>query len=174
MKTKDVLEHAIIDITMKIQNEFPELSKYLTEMPVDVSENDKAGVTIKSLEEYYNSLIEVLKDYTMTHQPSKTNNEEEITANLKSMEYKPEEDIYNQAKEEKDINPEDISRKKTPNEKEKGLNEKDFKNHISGDDLDIPGSEIDDQEEIVGSEDEENNFYSLGGDDHNDLDEDNA
>ena len=25
---------------------------------------------------------------------------------------------------------------------------------------------------MIGSEDEENNFYSIGGDDHNDLDED--
>jgi hypothetical protein len=41
-------------------------------------------------------------------------------------------------------------------------------------DLDIPGSELDDQSESVGSEDEENNSYSIGGDDHNDLEEDPA
>jgi hypothetical protein len=40
-----------------------------------------------------------------------------------------------------------------------------------GDDLDVPGSELDDQDELVGEEDEENNYYSLGGDDHDDLDE---
>jgi hypothetical protein len=33
-------------------------------------------------------------------------------------------------------------------------------------DLDIPGAELDDQNESLGSEDEENNFYSLGGDRH--------
>ena len=38
-------------------------------------------------------------------------------------------------------------------------------------DLDIPGSELDDQQEDIGSEDEENNYYSLGGDDHIDLEE---
>ena len=37
--------------------------------------------------------------------------------------------------------------------------------------LDIPGSELDDPEEIIGSEDEENNYYSLGGDDHENLEE---
>jgi len=42
---------------------------------------------------------------------------------------------------------------------------------FSGNDLDIPGSELDDESESVGSEDEENNSYSLGGDDHNDLEE---
>ena len=39
------------------------------------------------------------------------------------------------------------------------------------DELDIPGSELDDADEILGEEDEENNYYSLGGDDHSDLDE---
>lgn len=38
--------------------------------------------------------------------------------------------------------------------------------------LDVPGSELDDQQESVGSEDEENNYYSLGGDDPNNLEED--
>jgi hypothetical protein len=41
----------------------------------------------------------------------------------------------------------------------------------TGADLDVPGSELDDQQENVGSEDE-NNYYSIGGDNHNDLDED--
>ena len=40
-------------------------------------------------------------------------------------------------------------------------------------DLDIPGSELDDQNEEIGEEDEENNYYSLGGDRHEDLEEDN-
>lgn len=38
--------------------------------------------------------------------------------------------------------------------------------------LDVPGSELDDAQEEVGSEDEENNYYSLGGDNHEDLEED--
>jgi len=38
--------------------------------------------------------------------------------------------------------------------------------------LDVPGAELDDENEIIGEEDEENNYYSLGGDDHNDLEED--
>lgn len=33
-----------------------------------------------------------------------------------------------------------------------------------GDDLDVPGAELDDTQEDIGSEDEENNLYSLGGD----------
>jgi hypothetical protein len=39
------------------------------------------------------------------------------------------------------------------------------------DDLDVPGADLDDADEKIGEEDEENNYYSLGGDDHNDLEE---
>ncbi len=53
-------------------------------------------------------------------------------------------------------------------------NEKDFSEDESGDDLDVPGAELDDEEESVGTEAEENNSYSFGGDDHNNLDEDNG
>ena len=42
----------------------------------------------------------------------------------------------------------------------------------SKNDLDIPGAEMDDLQEDIGSEDEENNYYSLGGEDHVDLEED--
>jgi hypothetical protein len=39
---------------------------------------------------------------------------------------------------------------------------------FAGDDLDVPGAELDDESESRGSEDEENNLYSLGGDDQDD------
>lgn len=38
--------------------------------------------------------------------------------------------------------------------------------------LDVPGAELDDENEKIGEEDEENNYYSLGGDNHEDLEED--
>lgn len=40
--------------------------------------------------------------------------------------------------------------------------------NVSGDDLDVPGAELDDENEALGEEDEENNPYSLGGDNHDD------
>lgn len=39
---------------------------------------------------------------------------------------------------------------------------------MAGADLDVPGAELDDANEAIGSEDEENNSYSLGGDSHED------
>ena len=46
--------------------------------------------------------------------------------------------------------------------------------NIPGNDLDIPGSELDDVDEEIGEEDEENNYYSLGGERHENLEEDNG
>ena len=40
-----------------------------------------------------------------------------------------------------------------------------------GADLDVPGSENDDGNENIGDEDEENNYYSLGGDEKENLEE---
>jgi hypothetical protein len=79
------------------------------------------------------------------------------------------EDIYSQFKEE-DI---DLDLNVKENFVKPGkMNEKDFEEDMTGNDLDVPGAELDDVQENIGSEDEENNYYSLGGDDHNDLDED--
>jgi len=76
--------------------------------------------------------------------------------------YAPEEDIYSQAQEEPDIDPEDPTKLK-PVEHLGKKNEKDFEEDVSGSDLDIPGAELDDAQEDLGSEDEENNHYSIGG-----------
>lgn len=66
--------------------------------------------------------------------------------------YSPKEDIYNMEE-------------KVPLEIE------DDDDRSLSDGLDVPGAELDDAGEITGNEDEENNYYSLGGDDHSDLDE---
>lgn len=47
-------------------------------------------------------------------------------------------------------------------------NTENFDTDHTGDDLDVPGSELDDDQEEIGSEDEENNYYSLGGPDKDD------
>jgi hypothetical protein len=91
----------------------------------------------------------------------------------KNFQYPPSEDIYKQSREMTEIDPEDPSKLKEPIEDdfERLMNEKDFKDDVSGSDLDVPGSELDDEQEKTGNEDEENNHYSIGGDNHNDLEE---
>ena len=88
--------------------------------------------------------------------------------------YPSSEDIYGKLQKDSKIDPEDPSGIAELHDNYKGgkFNEKDFDDDITGGDLDIPGSELDDLPELTGSEDEENNYYSLGGDDHNDLEED--
>lgn len=87
--------------------------------------------------------------------------------------YPVDDDIYNQSSLQENVNPEDISKIKSTNKRDSDdNNEGSFEEDMSGSDLDIPGSELDDEEEVIGSEDEENNYYSLGGDNHNDLEED--
>lgn len=75
--------------------------------------------------------------------------------------YPAEEDIYSKAKEEK-FRDFDDQRNENSQKEEAG----------PANDLDIPGTELDDALEKIGEEDEENNYYSLGGDDHDNLDED--
>ena len=89
-------------------------------------------------------------------------------------EYPASEDIYQQFEEEKDLDPENITTTKVILEEEEviSMNEKDYNGDVTGSDLDIPGSEMDDNLKNAGIEDEENDYYSLGGDDHNDLEED--
>jgi hypothetical protein len=78
--------------------------------------------------------------------------------------YPASEDIYSRNKEETDLDPENPNKLKTPVEDTGKLNEKNFRDDVSGGDLDVPGAELDDEQENIGSEDEENNLYSLGGD----------
>ena len=88
--------------------------------------------------------------------------------------YPESEDIYNKGQDDSDIDPEDISKSEesTDSEEVLAIDETDDISDESNSDLDVPGSELDDNQEEVGSEDEENNYYSIGGDDHEDLDED--
>src|SRR5688572_1594323 len=56
----------------------------------------------------------------------------------------------------------DLKRSALDNTDEDGelLNEGSMADDISGEDLDVPGSEADDDNEMIGEEDEENNAYS--------------
>ena len=67
--------------------------------------------------------------------------------------YPKSEDVYEKFKEESEINPEDISKAKLSKSsnvlRQQAL---DKKLNLSGVDLDVPGSELDDTQEAIGSE----------------------
>lgn len=127
---------------------------------------------LKNFKKYFNSLAELLLEYFKKHVIVDEKVNSKSSGNDGYLSYPPSEDIYNKAIEERDLDPENPSKTKTPNEPAGTPNEKDFKADKYGDDLDVPGSELDDDQERLGSEDEENNYYSPGGDNHNDLEED--
>jgi hypothetical protein len=87
--------------------------------------------------------------------------------------YKPypeDEDIYSKFKEEA-IDPEEIVEGVSITGKVEPVNR--VINPVPrASELDIPGAELDDDSEALGNEDEENNYYSLGGDNHEDLESD--
>lgn len=87
--------------------------------------------------------------------------------------YDPKEDIYNKSQKVANISNDDelvIDKNiPVPNNSNEFYREAPIHNaesNFEGESLDVPGSELDDRQESIGSEDEENNYYSLGGDNH--------
>jgi hypothetical protein len=80
--------------------------------------------------------------------------------------YPQKEDIYNNEKKITNLNMDDGHVEKEEDIDPDEKNEVDPEEIFTGDDLDIPGGELDDLMEDNGDEDEENNYYSLGGDNH--------
>lgn len=83
-------------------------------------------------------------------------NPKEQERKLDQLDYPSSEDIYNQD----EAIP--LSAEETPEYLKETSEE-------MGSNLDVPGSELDDDQQQIGSEDEENNYWSLGGDNHEDL-----
>ncbi|MBK0370493.1 hypothetical protein [Flavobacterium agrisoli] len=91
--------------------------------------------------------------------------EEEIKENLDEMQYPSTEDIFHRGNKVDTVDPNKIPNNPDLQQKEGEWNENTFnieKDDSLGSDLDVPGAELDDQQEKIGSEDEENNFYSRG------------
>ncbi len=82
------------------------------------------------------------------------------------------EDIYNQEEEKAEISPENPAKNKKKEKVFRKANEKDFEDLETGSDLDVPGSQRDEEDEDYGLDDEENDYYSLGGENHEDLEDD--
>jgi hypothetical protein len=64
MKTEKELNAKILSLTMKIQAQRPELSKYLEEMPITIPADSNPEITNKILKEYIESLKNLMKKTT--------------------------------------------------------------------------------------------------------------
>ena len=63
MKTEKELNKDILEITMDIKKNYPELTKYLKELQVTIPDNTKPEITVKILQDYYDSLNSILDKY---------------------------------------------------------------------------------------------------------------
>jgi hypothetical protein len=67
MKTEKELNNDILKITMAIRNNFPELSKYLNEMPVTIPVSNNPEINRQNLQDYFNSLDALFRKYVINH-----------------------------------------------------------------------------------------------------------
>ncbi|MBC7410061.1 MAG: hypothetical protein H7339_16880 [Arcicella sp.] len=67
MKTEHELNADILKVTMIIRDKYPELSKYISEMTITIPDVETPEINIKNLQEYYNSLVDILKKYAPSH-----------------------------------------------------------------------------------------------------------
>jgi hypothetical protein len=61
------LNSKILKITMLIKDHYPELSKYLEEMPVTVPSENDPEITLNNLRTYYESLNSLLNKYKVDY-----------------------------------------------------------------------------------------------------------
>lgn len=60
METEKTINAKIIAITRQIQEKHPELIPFLNEMPVTIPDESSPEITVKILQEYYESLVTML------------------------------------------------------------------------------------------------------------------
>jgi hypothetical protein len=68
METEVEINAKIMKITMVIQENYPELSKYLNEMPITIPVDNRPEVNLKNLEKYYQTLLNLFRKYVAEHQ----------------------------------------------------------------------------------------------------------
>lgn len=67
MKNEKTISEKILAITMLIEEKYPELSKFLLEMPVTIPNEAHPKLDEQMLEEYYKSLCDLLTEYEIEH-----------------------------------------------------------------------------------------------------------
>jgi len=67
MKTENEINKDIIETTMVIDETFPELSKYIEEMPVTISNTNEPEINETNLKDYQSSLDALLNKYAANH-----------------------------------------------------------------------------------------------------------
>lgn len=73
METEEELNEKIMKLTMVIQENYPELAKYMNEMPVTVPTENNPEINRQALSKYYESLVSWFRNYVAEHQLQNAN-----------------------------------------------------------------------------------------------------
>lgn len=68
METEEEINAKILKVTMVIQENYPELSKYLNEMPITIPIDSRPEVNVQNLQKYYDTLLTLFRNYVAEHQ----------------------------------------------------------------------------------------------------------
>lgn len=68
MESEEEINAKILKVTMVIQENYPELSKYLNEMPITIPIDSRPEVNVKNLQKYYDTLVTLFRNYVAEHQ----------------------------------------------------------------------------------------------------------
>jgi hypothetical protein len=70
MESEKTLTERIMAITNEINKRYPELTKYITEMPETNPDIEDPEINKKILREYHESLLQLIQKYKPTHVPA--------------------------------------------------------------------------------------------------------
>jgi hypothetical protein len=81
MQSQKEITDAIAKLTIEIRERYPEISKYINEMPVTNPDQEHPQMSDELLNEYYDTLRDLVDKYSAKHEPTdpgeveKTNDE---------------------------------------------------------------------------------------------------
>ena len=67
MQAIEEINQKILLKTLDIKTNYPELSKYIEEMPITIPNLENPQITLQNLKEYYHSLNVLVINYASTH-----------------------------------------------------------------------------------------------------------
>lgn len=67
MLTEKEMTEAISRLTLEIREKYPEMSKYIGEMPVTNPDMEHPEINAKILTDYYNDLLSIMQRYAADH-----------------------------------------------------------------------------------------------------------
>ena len=78
MESQKTLTERILAVTREIEENYPELAKYVSEMTVTNPDEKDPEVSRRNLQEYYDSLIEMIKKYKNPVTPGGKSNTKKV------------------------------------------------------------------------------------------------